>query len=282
MYPDDIWDFAFSILSAYQKNFGLKPVTLIGNGNVAWHLGTAFRQAGVMIAKVYGRDTEKAKELAQYLGAEAINDLQEISVCDEIVFLCVKDDAIADIAASFLKTPRLLVHTSGTVSMHILDGKAEHIGVFYPLQSLHRNRPVNWSEIPLCLEASSSEFLDELTMLASQLSNKVIYLSSEQRRWLHVAAVIVSNFTNFLYIQAESLCHEHGLSFQLLQPLIMETARRLESSSPGNWQTGPARRNDVQVMNLHIQLLKDNPVMQQLYREFSEHIVRYYYTESKK
>jgi predicted short-subunit dehydrogenase-like oxidoreductase (DUF2520 family) len=274
--------FPLGVLSANPKIVGLKPVTLIGTGNVAWQLGTAFRQVGVPIAEVYGRDAAKSLELAQHLGARSVNNWQDLSVSDGMVVLCVKDDAIAEVAASFLNTPRLLVHTSGTVSMHILDGKAEHIGVFYPLQSLHRNRPVNWFEIPLCLEASSSEFLDELTLLASGLSNKVIYLSSEQRRWLHLAAVIVSNFTNFLYIQAESLCHEHGLSFQLLQPLIMETARRLEISSPSNWQTGPARRNDVQVMNLHIQLLKDKPELQQLYREFSECVMRYYYTENKK
>lgn len=260
----------------------MKPVTLIGTGNVAWQLGTAFRQAGIPIAEVYGRDAAKSLELAQHLGARSVNDRQGLSVRDGMVVLCVKDDAIAEVAASFLNTPRLLVHTSGTVSMHVLDGKAEHTGVFYPLQSLQRNRPVNWSEIPVCLEASSPESMDELTLLASRISDKVTLLSSEDRRWLHLAAVVVSNFTNFLYIQAESLCKAHGLSFQLLQPLIMETARRLEISSPSDWQTGPARRHDVQVMNHHLELLKDNPELQQLYREFSESIVRYYHTDIQK
>ncbi len=257
----------------------MKSVTLIGTGNVAWQLGTAFRQVGVPIAEVYGRDIKKAKELAQHIGAKAIKELHELSVNDGMVVICVKDDAISEVAASFLNSPRLLVHTSGTISMQVLDGKAQDIGVFYPLQSLQRYRPVNWSEIPICLEASSSNAMDDLTLLASSISSKVIFLSSEQRRWLHLAAVIVSNFTNFLYIQAESLCLEHGLSFQWLQPLMMETVRRLEVSSPCNWQTGPARRNDVQVMNLHIQLLKDKPELQQLYREFSEYIMRYYYTK---
>lgn len=257
----------------------MEPVTLIGTGNVAWQLGAAFRQAGVPIAQVYGRNATKTFELAHHLGAKPVQNWQDLSVLDGIVILCVKDDAISQVASSFLDSPRLLVHTSGSVSMYVMEGKAQHIGVFYPLQSLHRNRWVNWSEIPICIEASSPEALNEVSWLATRISDKVVQLSSDERRWLHLAAVLVSNFTNFLYIQAASLCNAHGLSFQLLQPLITETVRRLEISPPKDWQTGPARRNDVQVMNLHMELLKENPVLQQLYRKFSESIVRYYHSD---
>lgn len=244
---------------------------------MAWQLGVAFRQAGVPIAQVYGRNATKTFELAHHLGTKPVQNWQDLSVLDGIVILCVKDDAISQVASSFLDSPRLLVHTSGSVSMNVMEGKAQHIGVFYPLQSLHRNRWVNWSEIPICIEASSPEALNEVSWLATQVSDKVVQLSSDERRWLHLAAVLVSNFTNFLYIQAASLCNAHGLSFQLLQPLITETVRRLEISPPKDWQTGPARRNDVQVMNLHLDLLKDNPDLQKLYKQFSEYIVQYYH-----
>lgn len=257
----------------------MKPVTLIGTGNVAWQLGSAFRQVGITITQVYGRSATKTFELAHHLGATPIQSWQDLSHLDGIVILCVKDDAIAQVASSFLDTPRLLVHTSGSVSMHVMAGKAQHIGVFYPLQSLHRNRSINWSEIPICIEASSPEALNEVGWLATLISDKVVQLSSDERRWLHLAAVLVSNFTNFLYMQAASLCNAHGLSFELLQPLIIETARRLEISSPNDWQTGPARRNDVQVMNQHMDLLKNNPDLQKLYSQFSEYIVRYYHAD---
>ncbi|MCX7743881.1 MAG: F420-dependent NADP oxidoreductase [Flavobacteriales bacterium] len=260
----------------------MKPITIIGTGNVAWQLGKAIYQAGIPITQIFGRDATQAETLAIQLGTTSASTWQQLIPHQGIFILCVKDDAIAEVAASLLHQPYLLVHTSGAVSMSILESKAQHIGVFYPLQSLHRNRVVNWKEIPVCLEASSPEAINELSRLASHISDHVTILSSDERRWLHLAAVFVSNFTNFLYIQAETLCEEHGLSFDLLQPLILETAQRLKINSPHHWQTGPARRNDSQVINLHLQMLKDNPSLQHFYREFSESIVRYYQSDVQK
>lgn len=249
---------------------------------MAWQLGNALHRAGIPITQIYGRNATQAEALARQLGTNAVSTWEQLIPHQGIFILCVKDDAIAEVASSFMQQPYLLVHTAGAVSMNVLEYRARHIGVFYPLQSLHRNRTVNWLEIPICLEASSNEAINELTWLASRISNNVTVLSSDERRWLHLAAVIVSNFTNFLYIQAEALCKEHGLSFDLLQPLIHETAERLKYSSPFNWQTGPARRNDKEVMKLHLEMLKDNLELQRLYTEFSESIVRYYHSALEK
>ncbi len=255
----------------------MKPITIIGTGHVAWQLGNALCQAGIPITQIYGRNQTHAESLARHLGTNAASTWEQLFPHQGIFILCVKDDAIAEVASSFVHQPYLLVHTAGAVSMNVLENRAHHIGVFYPLQSLHRNRTVNWLELPVCLEASSNEALNELTWLASRISNNVTVLSSDERRWLHLAAVIVSNFTNFLFIQAEALCKEHGLSFDLLYPLIQETAQRLKHSAPNNWQTGPARRNDKEVMKLHLEMLKDNLELQRLYSEFSESIIRYYH-----
>jgi predicted short-subunit dehydrogenase-like oxidoreductase (DUF2520 family) len=260
----------------------LKPITIVGTGHVAWQLGNALYRAGIPITQIYGRNATQAEALARQLGTNAASTWEELILHQGIFILCVKDDAIEEVASYFLHQPYLLVHTAGAVSMNALENRAQNIGVFYPLQSLHRNRPVNWLEIPICLEASSNEALNELTWLASRISNNITVLSSDERRWLHLAAVIVSNFTNFLYIQAEALCKEHGLSFDLLQPLIQETAERLKFSAPFNWQTGPARRNDKEVMKLHLDMLKDNLELQRLYREFSDSIVRYYHSDFEK
>ena len=154
--------------------------------------------------------------------------------------------------------------------MHILSNENRK-GVFYPLQTFSKNSLVAFKEIPICIEASVTSDLKILKELGESLSEKVIEINSEERSKLHLAAVFVNNFTNYLYRISNEILAESKLPFDLLKPLIAETARKIETLSPKDVQTGPAKRNDLKTIEKHLYLLKDSPY-KQLYQQLTEAI----------
>lgn len=252
------------------------PITLIGAGNVAWQLGKALYKKGYPIIEVYSRTPENAQLLSDELHAKPIIAIDLLSQHQGIFICCVSDNAIASVAKQLEFKPNLLVHTSGSQPIDVLMPFSIQAGVLYPLQSLLRHRDANWSSIPICIEVSNAESLHQIQMIASHLSNRVEHINSTQRRQLHLAAVLVSNFTNYLYTRAEVYCKEHQLPFSILHPLILETAERLTENSPLLWQTGPARRNDTITIDMHKQMLQNDPELQQLYQVFSESIHNFF------
>ena len=133
----------------------------------------------------------------------------------------------------------------------------ERFGVFYPLQTFSKNKAVDFKNIPLCIEANNEADLQLLEQLAREVSEKVYRISSEQRKYLHVAAVFVSNFVNYLYTEGQVICERNQIPFEILHPLILETATKIIDLSPKEAQTGPAKRNDLAVINSHLELLNE-------------------------
>ncbi|MDT0644475.1 DUF2520 domain-containing protein [Zunongwangia sp. F363] len=229
----------------------MTEVVIIGAGNVASHLFRAFRQSGeVQIVQVYNHRSEK---LADFAEISTTTSLSEITQADLYIF-ALKDDAIAKTAAQLKDTGGLFVHTSGGVAMESLS-KFKNFGVFYPLQTFSRNREISFKNIPLCLEASSEENLHKLKELGAAISENLYEINSEQRRALHVSAVFVNNFSNHLYQIGADICKKHEVPFEILRPLIAETAAKIEELSPAEAQTGPALRNDEKTINAHLELL---------------------------
>ena len=111
--------------------------------------------------------------------------------------------------------------------------------------------------IPLCLEAENITDYLVLETVAKSISDAVYSISSEQRKALHVAAVFVNNFTNHLYQIGQEICEEHNVSFDILKPLIAETANKINTLSPIDAQTGPAKRNDITTIKSHLSYLSD-------------------------
>ena len=77
-----------------------------------------------------------------------------------------------------------------------------------------------------------------------------------------------------MYALAAGLLKKHQLPFEIMLPLIDETARKVHEIEPHLAQTGPAIRYDENVINNHLQMLSDEPEMQELYRLISESIHR--------
>jgi predicted short-subunit dehydrogenase-like oxidoreductase (DUF2520 family) len=253
-------------------------ISIIGSGNVATHLAAAFANAGHNIVQIWSRDFHHAGLLAYHTRSEAVERIELIDKNIDLAIIAVKDDAIANIASQLNLGNTLLVHTSGSTSIDILKGSSAKIGVLYPLQTLSKDKEVDFSHVPLLIEGNSEEVVQILKDLASSASSQVLEVNSEKRLSLHVAAVFASNFVNSLYSAAKEVLDTQGLDFQLLRPLIAETARKAQHSNPKEVQTGPAIRNDQATIHKHLEFLSSaTPQLQALYETLSQHIINFYH-----
>ena len=252
------------------------PIVFIGAGNLATNLAKALYHKGFRIVQVYSRTMESARTLAEKVEAEYTTDLQEISKDAKLYIVSLKDAALVDLLPQITegKQSSLLVHTAGSIPMSIWEGYAERYGVFYPMQTFSKQRTVDFRQIPVFVESNSAEDTRTLKDIASVLSENVYEADSEQRKSLHLAAVFTCNFTNHMYALAAGLLKKYGLPFEVMLPLIDETARKVHELEPRLAQTGPAVRYDENVIGEHLQMLSDEPDMQEMYRLISESIHR--------
>jgi predicted short-subunit dehydrogenase-like oxidoreductase (DUF2520 family) len=243
-------------------------VVLIGSGNVASHLLQVMQKsADIELVQVFARDK---KSLSSYIEKSKITSNYEDIQLADVYIIAVSDNAIAEVAEKLPFTNRLVVHTSGSSEMEVLGAKNRN-GVFYPLQTFSKNKPVDFSSIPFCLETEKKEDYIILEKLAISISNKVFSISSQQRKSLHVAAVFVCNFVNQMYQIGNEICQENEVPFEILHPLIQETAQKVLNLSPQEAQTGPALRNDTKTIQKHIDFL-ENPEYKALYTSLTESI----------
>ena len=249
-------------------------ITIIGSGNVATHLAAAFKNAGHSILQVYSRNMQNSALLAYHIKAEPIDDLANINPETDLFVIAVKDDAIGLVAEQLAKHQKTIVHTSGATDLYALLAFTDNVGVFYPLQTFSKAKEVDFRNVPLCIEAADEGIARNLEQLAQTISNKVYRIDSAQRKILHLAAVFACNFPNYLYGIAQQILAKHQLDFDLIRPLILETAQKVQERLPADVQTGPAIRNDENTMNNHLQLLKDEPGLKELYKLLSQGIIK--------
>lgn len=250
---------------------GMISVVLLGTGNVAQHLFDAFEKSKhIQVKQVLGRSL---KALDYFKEHTEISDNFDTILTADVYIVAISDDAINTVNQLLKNIDSLIVHTSGSVSIDQLNFK--RTGVFYPLQTLSKGHRINFREVPICIEAKNGEDLELLHQIGSEISNKVLEVSSEQRLSLHVAAVLVNNFTNHLYHMANLICNEQKVPFSILEPLILETSAKISELSPYEAQTGPAKRSDNKTMQAHISLLQ-NPLHKEIYELISTSIKHTY------
>lgn len=249
-------------------------IVILGAGNVATHLSSALYHSGYHIKCVYSKTIGAAKSLAQKFGAHYTNEINHIPVDADLYFIAVKDEIIPEIVKYLDLKDEIIVHTAGSVHIDIFKDKFQNYGVFYPLQTFSKNRELDFSNIPICVEANSKELENKLFDLAVSLSKSVQVINSEKRKKLHLAAVFACNFANYMYSAATNILEDTGLSFDLLKPLIKETANKAIDCEPKKAQTGPAIRNDQSVIQMHLEMLKEYPEFKDLYKLISEGIYK--------
>lgn len=249
-------------------------VVLLGSGNVATHLGLALAKGGHRIVQVYSRTLGNASLLANQFQAVAIDDITQLVAQADVFILAVNDDAIESVVGKLpLDIDGLVVHTSGTTAIDVLSPLGRY-GVFYPLQTFSKSKEVDFRAIPIALESHHEDDMAVLESLAHSISDVVFHCDSAQRLTLHIAAVFACNFTNHLFAVAADLLQHNGLSFDLVKPLVMETAEKILTLDPAEAQTGPAVRDDRKTMEKHLSILREHPNWQHLYQLLSADIQR--------
>ncbi len=246
-------------------------IVCLGSGNVATHLAAALNGAGMQVVQVWSRHKDHAEALASKLDAQATDSLLELDRTADLYLISVKDDAIGEIASALQGIDGLVVHTSGATPMDVLSGLKQY-GVLYPLQTFSRDIQLDMATSPLCLEASTAQAYQLLEDAASRISTAVYRINSAERKTLHLAAVFACNFTNQLYHLAHTILEKNGLEFDLLKPLILETASKVQTDLPEAVQTGPALRGDQRTMDNHMELLEGSPELQEIYETLSKSI----------
>jgi len=249
-------------------------ICLIGAGNLATQLGMALEEKGHQIVQVWSRTQKSATALASKLNCPYTTDLSFIFSESDLYIIAVSDIAIASVLSNRNWDDTMVVHTAGSTPMSILAPFCKNFGVFYPFQTFTISKRVDFSQVPVCIEANSPLNLDFLKELALSLSQNIKLFDSGQRQQIHLAAVFACNFVNHFYAVGEELLREKGIDFDILKPLILETASKVVDQSPVNTQTGPAVRNDKTVMDKHLALLEHQPDLQKLYEQISQRIIQ--------
>jgi predicted short-subunit dehydrogenase-like oxidoreductase (DUF2520 family) len=248
-------------------------ISIIGAGNLGSHLATGFLSGGADIVQIFSRDINRAVDIAQKVGANAIDALSNLNQDIDLALIAVHDDVIPSVATEIRKylKNQMIAHTAGSVTSLVLH-HAGNYGVFWPLQSFSKGRHVDWSDVPVLLTANNSEALDMLRRAALLLTKNITNITDQERLALHLSAAIANNFANHMFALAEKIAVENGLDFEILKPLIRETAAKVMTLPPTYAQTGPAVRGDEDTMAKHRQLLLENPEIMRLYNTISESI----------
>jgi predicted short-subunit dehydrogenase-like oxidoreductase (DUF2520 family) len=254
---------------------GLRCV-LIGAGNLAFHLGGELCRNGIPIVQVYSRTVESAKKLAEKFNSQSTNIPEMISSDADIYIVALKDSVVEKILQRVIVGNKLIVHCSGSLPMDVLKPYSENYGVLYPLQTFSKKREIDFAETPVFIEANLDLNLATIKGIAEKLSKDVRNANSEQRLYLHIAAVFACNFVNHLYAIACSILEEKGIDFEVLRPLIMETAEKIKDLPPKEAQTGPAVRFDKAIIEKHIKYLSDKPDLSDLYKTISKSIFEFH------
>ena len=249
-------------------------IAVVGAGNVAYTLCKVLKNKEINPCCVYVRNASAAEKMRQDLNVEVVSDYKKVLESDFLI-IAVNDDAISEVASHLADYKGLAVHTSGTKPSEVLNG-IERYGVFYPLQTMSKEREISFDDVPLLIYANSPEDLIRLHGFAKLLSSNVNYCDDEQRKAIHLSAVFVSNFTNVMLGVGDKLLKDNGLSLDVMRPLVMEMIQKSFDVSPEKALTGPAKRGDFATIQAHEEMLSNMPEELEIYKVLTNYIVENY------
>jgi predicted short-subunit dehydrogenase-like oxidoreductase (DUF2520 family) len=246
-------------------------IVIIGAGNIAHFFASRLLSKGHQIVQIYSRTKAHGTSLAELTGAEVTDSLQDIDTGADAYILAVKDDALPEVTAQLRLHNKVLIHCAGAVPLSVLDTKTVHTAVIWALYSIQKyNLPRE--EVPLIVESGSDIAREVALNIARDISLLVVEADYAQRQALHLNAVLVNNFSNHLMAVAQAICKSNDVSFEILQPIIRQTANQVVGTEHAAIQTGPAIRKDVSTMQHHLALMHSHPEWQRMYEAISASI----------
>lgn len=252
----------------------MSSIVILGAGNVAFHLTRALIENTCNVRQIFNRTLEHAKEIGEANRISYTDRISEIEKAD-IYIIASADSGIEEFSHYIPYDDVLVVHTSGSSPMSVLKGDYRK-GVFYPLQTFSKERTMRYDNIPFFIEAENAEDLNTLNELGNRISNEVHELNFASRMQVHMTGVWANNFVNHLYYIAGNICEQNNVPFDVLLPLIQETANKVIEMSPKDAQTGPAKRGDQVIIDRHLEALQDDSRLLQIYQILTDSIKRVY------
>ncbi len=236
-----------------------KPkVVVIGSGKLAYQLFPALQQTELLdFVQVISPRHHTAASLAATLKCEVICSLDGINESADLIFLATPDSEIKNISQQLFQHKGAVIHCSGSISLSDIQHKDK--AVFYPLQTFTKDKKVDFTEVPICLESSSESLNELLYKVASAISQRVNFINSDQRRYIHLAAIFACNFSNLMYQISEDVLKSKDIDPSILHNLINETAGKVQFMPAKEAQTGPAVRRDTKTIDVHRDILKEYP-----------------------
>lgn len=240
-------------------------ISFIGSGNVATHLALAMYSRGHVIEQVWSRSIDHANLLAARVEAKPINKLSKLTGNANVYIIAVSDDALADVASNIQVKDALVLHTSGATPLDVLKSCSSRYGVLWSPQTFVRDVALEYGQLPFCIEGNTAATEDDIAEFIGMISPHVYRTNLKQRLYLHLSAVFVNNFTNALYAIGQQICRDHKVPFEILHPLVLTTAKKLQWGDVRYQLTGPAVRKDQKTIDAHRQLLAKDPETLALY-----------------
>lgn len=254
-------------------------IYIIGSGNLASHLADVFTKHHLPLKGLIARNPKEGRRICRKTNIPFLPAISAISSVRPVVFCCISDDSLDSLMNELRKMNAFIVHCSGIKELpeKQSDDKCR-FGVFYPVLSFSKSRPVTWKDVPVCIESPDKPFFNLLKSMAKQISAHPYAIGSKERSLIHLSAVFANNFTNLMYMISEDLLKDHRLDFGLMKPLILQTAQKALDTTPEDIQTGPGRRGDKKTISSHRKLLAEKPEMLKVYNILTAVIQRRYHS----
>lgn len=246
-------------------------IVIIGSGNVAYHMAKAFTKNGISPIHIFGRNEKELSRISEELHIPYSTDHLKDA---DLYIICVSDNSVEEVSKMITKENCLVAHTSGSLPKEILTGSYRKAS-FYPLQTFSKSKELDYGKIPFFIETENEEDKKLLFELASQVSSNVMESDHEKRKYIHLTAVFACNFVNHLFSRAKEISDSQEIPFDYFLPLIDETVQKIHEIEPKQAQTGPAVRNDLRILQLHEQLIKDEESLE-IYKTMNHSIQKMY------
>lgn len=230
-------------------------VTVVGTGNVGTQMAQIFHTTPV-----------------------SSRTLENLPLDSDLYIIAVSDSAVSIVVKSLPKVNGIVVHTTGSVSIEVLDNmNFPGYGVLYPFQTISKQRPLPPESIPLLIEGNSPEVRERIRHIAHQAGfTKIDDADSEKRRRVHLCGVFACNFTNAMVRISQELLQKCGIDGTIINPLVVETVEKLKTLPASKAQTGPAVRHDIPTLEKHLSLLKELGLKDEgkIYSAVSDYILK--------
>ncbi|MDZ4666206.1 MAG: DUF2520 domain-containing protein [Bacteroidota bacterium] len=253
-----------------------RKIVIIGCGNVAWHLAKQLYKKFDLIIYNHQANAQLA-EFKKEFNALTYSSIKKIIPNADAYFICVTDSSIASVIKTTSLTPSSnVLICSGNFDLASVKTNLKNLSIFYPLQTFSKDAKIKWKDTLVVIDSVSQATFLKAQSVCLYFSKQIVQLNYQQRLKLHLAAVLVNNFTNALFVEADALMHSvrKDLHITTLLPLIKQGTKKLKYMSAKAAQTGPAKRKDQIVIDKHLEILKNNKELKQIYILLSDLITK--------